>query len=90
MLTQAPQNKILFAFQHALQQKFLSKNSELNEAFNLLDKNSDGKIDEEEFTKAFTSMNPQMKQSEAISEAKRLFKIADSDQNGYIDFEEWC
>jgi Ca2+-binding EF-hand superfamily protein len=35
-------------------------------------------------------MNPKMSREVAVSEATRLFKDADVDNNGSISFSEWC
>lgn len=60
------------------------------EAFSQIDINGDNKIQEKEFINAFVKANPKIGRKTALTEAGRLFKLADSDKNGYISFKEWC
>ncbi|KAK3087277.1 hypothetical protein FSP39_003967 [Pinctada imbricata] len=69
------------------EEKAMSKEEEkkLNELFNKLDVNKDGKIDMHDLTQALSDMRvPQLP-----GHAKEFFKKHDSDKDGQIDFKEF-
>jgi Ca2+-binding EF-hand superfamily protein len=51
--------------------------------------NGDGKIEEEEFVKAYQKVYPQMDPVQVAKDAREFFAAADVDKNGSIDFGEW-
>ena len=61
----------------------------LYKSFKALDKNSDGKISREELIEGYKKIYKHMSEEDIIKEADRLFKIADQDGNGEIDYSEW-
>mmetsp|Transcript_16026 Transcript_16026/g.37139 ORF Transcript_16026/g.37139 Transcript_16026/m.37139 type:complete len:249 (+) Transcript_16026:292-1038(+) len=54
--------------------------------FTLADKNGDGTIDEEELTVALSALGFDFLKEKEIAQ---IFKRADGDKNGALDFEEW-
>ncbi len=63
--------------------------AELRQTFNLFDINGDGKIEEEEFVKAYQKVYPSMDPIQVAKDAREFFAAADIDKNGSIDFGEW-
>jgi len=61
----------------------------LYKSFKALDKNSDGKISREELIEGYKKIYTHMAEEDIIAEADRLFKVADADGNGEIDYSEW-
>lgn len=61
----------------------------LYKSFKALDKNSDGKISKEELIEGYKQIYKNMSEEDVIKEATRLFKLADTDGNGEIDYSEW-
>ena len=58
--------------------------------FKAFDKNSDGKISKEELIDGYKTMYKNMDQAEIIAEAEKVFKMADQDGSGEIDYSEWA
>lgn len=61
----------------------------LYQSFKALDKNSDGKISKEEMLEGYKKIYQHMSDEQIIEEVDRLFKVADQDGNGEIDYSEW-
>ncbi|KAL1519104.1 hypothetical protein AB1Y20_003369 [Prymnesium parvum] len=61
---------------------------QIRRAFAVFDKNSDGKITREEFRKAM--MHPKGGNPVSQEKADALFKAADTNGNGYIDYDEFA
>jgi len=61
-------------------------NAVLKVLFDLADKNGDGTIDEEELTVALNALGFDFLKEKEIA---KIFKKADGDDNGKLDFEEW-
>merc|ERR1712154_511118 len=61
-------------------------NQVLKVLFTLADKNGDGTIDEEELTVALNALGFDFLKEKQIA---GIFKRADGDDNGKLDFEEW-
>lgn len=58
----------------------------MRQIFDAMDVNFDGVIDREELADGLRKMgleNPE-------EECERIFKISDLDDNGYLEFKEWC
>ena len=64
----------------------------LKKSFLQFDENGDGLIQEDEFIKGFKVMNKDktLSDEDLIEMAKKIFKEADTDGSGEIDFDEWC
>ena len=58
---------------------------ELDEAFKMLDTNHDGKLSLEELLEGVKEVFPEMTKEEAT----KMFKKADTDGSGHIDYTEW-
>ena len=63
---------------------------ELKEIFFVFDKNNDGKISKEEFVTGLSNTNSLNKLLEKGNSIEGLIRNIDSDNNGYIGFEEFC
>ena len=63
---------------------------ELKEIFFVFDKNNDGKISKEEFVTGLSNTNSLNKLLENGNSIEGLIRNIDSDNNGYIGFEEFC
>ena len=61
----------------------------LYKSFKAIDKNSDGKISREELIEGYKKIYKNMSEEDVVKEADRLFKLADTDGNGEIDYSEW-
>jgi len=61
----------------------------LYNSFKIFDKNSDGKISREEMIEGYKKIYENMSEEDVVREADKLFKIADADGNGEIDYSEW-
>lgn len=62
----------------------------MRKTFNLFDINGDGKIEKEEFLQSYKKVYPNFNEDRLIKEATDFFNAVDIDQNGSIDFGEWC
>ena len=60
--------------------------AEMRKAFENMDKNFDGKLSKDELVKGFKEMDIENYEEEA----DKIFKKADFDDNGSIEFSEWC
>jgi calcium-dependent protein kinase len=61
----------------------------LRESFSQFDKDGNGFIELDEFIDAYKVMYPQMDAEELLKEATAIFKKADIDGSGSLDFGEW-
>jgi len=52
--------------------------------------NGDGKIDKDEFKKAYKNIYPDHDEEKIDEECERLFTAADVDKSGVVDYNEWC
>lgn len=70
---------------------FTSKEEEakLRESFQQFDTDKSGKIELEEFIKAYQKSYPKSSAEFVKEEATKIFKMADIDGNGHVDYEEW-
>ena len=77
------QAAMTFITSHLMNNQEMSK---MKQIFEKMDANFDGKLTKDEIVKGFTDLgipNP-------VTEAEKIFEIADSDGNGYVEFTEWC
>jgi calcium-dependent protein kinase len=63
--------------------------AELYKSFKAFDKNSDGKITIDELIEGYKEIYKHMSEEEIVAEAKRVFKMADTDGSGELDYSEW-
>ena len=66
---------------------------ELRNSFNQFDENGDGMIQRHEFIKAYRALyagNKNATEEEIDERAMEIFTQADTDNNGELDFGEWC
>ena len=63
---------------------------ELKDIFFVFDKNNDGKISKEEFVTGLSNTNSLNKIFQKGNSIEGLIKNIDTDNNGYIGFEEFC
>jgi calcium-dependent protein kinase len=63
--------------------------AELYKSFKALDKNSDGKLSIDELIEGYKDIYKHLSEEEIKKEAERVFKLADSDGSGEIDYSEW-
>jgi calcium-dependent protein kinase len=61
----------------------------LYESFKAFDKNSDGKITKEELREGYRKLYKHKSMEEIDIEVDKVFKQADVDGNGEIDYSEW-
>ena len=62
----------------------------MSKTFLQFDLNGDGLISEDEFVQAYKKLFPAENETAAEERAREIFKNADADGNGSIDFTEWC
>jgi len=62
----------------------------MRDTFNQFDSNGDGLIQLDEFKRAYRVLYPNTNEDEVDERAEWVFKNADVDGNGSIDFGEWC
>lgn len=58
----------------------------MRKAFESMDKNFDGRLTKDEIIKGFKEMHVENYEEEA----EKIFMKADLDDNGSIEFSEWC
>ena len=61
----------------------------LRDSFTQFDKDGNGFIELDEFLDAYKVMYPHMDPEDLITEATKIFKQADTDGSGSLDFGEW-
>jgi len=64
--------------------------AELKKTFNLFDTNGDGKIEKQEFIDSYKKVYTNLDETQVIAQASEFFERADADNNGNIDYGEWC
>ena len=62
----------------------------MRDTFNQFDTNGDGVIQKDEFLRAYRVLYPDQSAEEVDERAIEVFKNADVDGSGAIDFGEWC
>jgi len=63
---------------------------ELYSTFKALDKNGDGRISKEELIQGYKRIYKQLDEDQIRQEAEKVFKKADQDGSGEIDYTEWA
>ena len=58
----------------------------MKKVFQSMDTDFDGKLTKEEIVEGLQKIN----HKNAEEEAERIFSIADLDENGTLEFTEWC
>lgn len=58
--------------------------------FKAFDKNSDGKISRQELLEGYKQMYKHLDERELMEEVDKVFRAADSDGSGEIDYSEWA
>ena len=62
----------------------------MRDTFNQFDTNGDGVIQLDEFKRAYRVLYPNNSAEEVDERAEEVFRNADVDGSGSIDFGEWC
>ena len=62
----------------------------MKKTFLLFDANGDGKIEKQEFIDSYKKVYTHLDESQVLVEATKFFDKADVDNNGFIDYGEWC
>ena len=80
--------KIQYVFLSFIANHLLSndESTQLYQRFKSLDKNCDGKLNQDELVDAYSSI---MKKQEAVDEARNIMKMVDVDNSGFIDYAEF-
>ena len=60
----------------------------MRKLFDAMDKDYDGHLQKQEVVEGLVRMG--MDKTTAFQEANRIFTVADVDENGYLEFDEWC
>ena len=60
----------------------------MRQLFDAMDIDFDGHLTKNEIIQGLMRMG--MSKAQAIEEATRIFTLADIDENGYLEFNEWC
>ena len=81
--TKLQQAALTFLTTHLINKEEMT---ELQKAFQSLDKNNDGKLSKEELLEGFSQA---MGQTAAEIEVERIMKTCDIDKNGHIDYTEF-
>ena len=63
--------------------------AELYKSFKAFDRNSDGKITLDELIEGYKEIYKHKPEDEIVAEATRVFKLADADGSGELDYSEW-
>ncbi len=64
---------------------------EMQKSFKNIDKNNNGRISKDELVEAYMKMyEGKMNKEDILEEADKIFKVADADGSGEIDYSEWA
>lgn len=66
-----------------------NERDQLYESFKAFDVNNDGKISKEELFTGYKKIYKHLNDDQIHVEVEKIFKAADQDGNGEIDYSEW-